>query len=211
MDLHDIRREYLLGELSSADLGDDPNDQFAKWMKQAFEMEVVDPPAMTIATVDAHGVPSQRIVLLKHFDAEGFVFYTSYASHKGRDLDLNPNISLHFPWHSVERQVRVSGVAERLSVEDSQRYFHSRPRGSQLAAAVSPQSEVVESREALEAAFAALDKSTEGAEVPCPSTCGVYRVRASQIEFLQGGANRLHNRFRYTLDCLTWIIDRLAP
>ena len=211
MDLHDLRREYLLGELRSADLGDDPHDQFAKWMKQAFEMEVVDPPAMTIATVDAHGVPSQRIVLLKHFDAEGFVFYTSYASHKGRDLDLNPNISLHFPWHSVERQVRVSGVAERLSVEDSQRYFHSRPRGSQLAAAVSPQSEVVESREALEAAFAALDKSTEDAEVLCPSTWGGYRVRASQIEFWQGGANRLHNRFRYTRDGLTWIIERLAP
>jgi len=211
MDLHDLRREYLLGELRSADLGDYPHDQFAKWMKQAFEMEVVDPPAMTIATVDAHGVPSQRIVLLKPFDAEGFVFYTSYASHKGRDLDLNPNISLHFPWHSVERQVRVSGVAERLSVEDSQRYFHSRPRGSQLAAAVSPQSEVVESREALEAAFAALDKSTEGAEVPCPSTWGGYRVRASQIEFWQGGANRLHNRFRYTRDGLTWIIERLAP
>ena len=141
MDLHDLRREYLLGELRSADLGDDPHDQFAKWMKQ----------------------------------------------------------------------VRVSGVAERLSVEDSQRYFHSRPRGSQLAAAVSPQSEVVESREALEAAFAALDKSTEGAEVPCPSTWGGYRVRASQIEFWQGGANRLHNRFRYTRDGLTWIIERLAP
>ena len=211
MDLHDLRREYLLGELRSADLGDDPHDQFAKWMKQAFEMEVVDPPAMTIATVDAHGMPSQRIVLLKHFDTEGFVFYTSYVSHKGRDLDLNQNISLHFPWHSVERQVRVSGVAERLSVEDSQRYFHSRPRGSQLAAAVSPQSEVVESREALEAAFAALDKSTEGAGVPCPSTWGGYRVRASQIEFWQGGANRLHNRFRYTRDGLTWIIERLAP
>ena len=107
--------------------------------------------------------------------------------------------------------MRVSGVAERLSVEDSQRYFHSRPRGSQLAAAVSPQSEVVESREALEAAFAALDKSTEGAGVPCPSTWGGYRVRASQIEFWQGGANRLHNRFRYTRDGLTWIIERLAP
>ena len=111
MDLHDLRREYLMGELRSADLSDDPHDQFAKWMQQAFDMEVMDPPAMTIATVDASGMPSQRIVLLKHFDAKGFVFYTSYASHKGRDLESNPNISLHFPWHSVERQVRISCVA----------------------------------------------------------------------------------------------------
>ena len=211
MDLHDLRREYLLGELRSADLGDDPHDQFAKWMKQAFEMEVVDPPAMTIATVDAHGVPSQRIVLLKHFDAEGFVFYTSYASHKGSRPRSQPEHQPAFSLAQCRAAGAGSGVAERLSVEDSQRYFHSRPRGSQLAAAVSPQSEVVESREALEAAFAALDKSTEGAEVPCPSTWGGYRVRASQIEFWQGGANRLHNRFRYTRDGLTWIIERLAP
>lgn len=211
MDLHELRREYLMGELRRADLAQDPHEQFATWMQQAFDMEVVDPPAMTIATVDASGMPSQRIVLLKHFDSEGFVFYTNYASHKGRDLEVNPRISLHFPWHSVERQVRISGEAQRLSAEESRQYFHSRPRGSQLAAAVSPQSDVVASREALESAFAELEKATEGVEVPFPSAWGGYRVRASQLEFWQGGANRLHNRFRYTREGETWKIERLAP
>ncbi|MDF1766486.1 MAG: pyridoxamine 5'-phosphate oxidase [Gammaproteobacteria bacterium] len=211
MDLHDMRREYLMGELRRKDLHDDPHEQFALWMKQAFDMEVVDPPAMVIATVDAAGVPSQRIVLLKHFDSQGFIFYTSYLSHKGSDLDGNPNISLHFPWHAVERQIRITGTAERLSREESQRYFHSRPRGSQLAAAVSPQSSVVDSREALETAFAELDAQTADSEVPFPETWGGYRVQASQMEFWQGGANRLHNRFRYTHTQNAWQIDRLAP
>ena len=206
-----MRREYLMGELHRADLAADPHEQFATWMKQAFDLEVVDPPAMVIATVDDEGMPSQRIVLLKHFDGEGFVFYTSYASHKGRDLDTNPKISLHFPWHAVERQIRINGTVEKLSLEDSKRYFHSRPRGSQLAAAISPQSEVVASRNYLEEAFATLDQETTDKEVPFPESWGGYRVRATQMEFWQGGANRLHNRFRYTRTDAVWTIDRLAP
>jgi pyridoxamine 5'-phosphate oxidase len=215
MDLHDMRREYLMGELRRSDLKADPHEQFALWMQQAFEMEVVDPPAMVIATVDASGVPSQRIVLLKHFDYAGYVFYTSYGSHKGRDLDANPNISLHFPWHAVERQIRIVGKAERMSVEESKRYFHSRPRGSQLAAAVSPQSAVVESRDYLESEFAKLEQQTAEGEVPFPEDWGGYRVQASQMEFWQGGANRLHNRFRYSLAESAaeprWTLERLAP
>ncbi len=218
MDLHDMRREYLMGELRRSDLSADPHEQFALWMQQAFDMEVVDPPAMVIATVDAHGVPSQRIVLLKHFDSTGYIFYTSYGSHKGRDLESNPNISLHFPWHAVERQIRIVGKAEKLSAEESQRYFHSRPRGSQLAAAVSPQSAVVESRDYLESEFEKLEQQTAGGEVPFPEDWGGYRVKASQMEFWQGGANRLHNRFRYSQVSQTgggaeasWKLERLAP
>ncbi len=211
MNLQDIRREYLMGGLRRADLADDPHEQFATWMKQAFEMEVVDPSAMTLATVDGAGKPSQRIVLLKDCDGEGFVFFTNYASHKGCDLDVNPNASLHFPWHAIERQVQIRGEVEKISEDESRLYFYSRPRGSQLAAAISSQSSVVESRAVLEEAFDALDKKSEGKEVPFPASWGGYRLRASQIEFWQGGANRLHNRFRYTREGDKWLIERLSP
>ena len=211
MDLHDDRREYLKGELRRVDLEEDPIKQFEDWLAQAFQSDVVDPPAMTVATVAPDGKPSQRIVLLKHVDALGFVFYTDYESKKGSDLDLNPNICLHFPWHAIERQVRVVGVVEKLALEESKKYFYSRPRGSQLAAAVSPQSQVISSRDELEKRYRNYETACGSGEVPFPERWGGYRVIPSEIEFWQGGANRLHNRFRYSLQKDVWVIERLAP
>ena len=211
MDLHDDRREYLEGELRRSDLHADPIEQFECWLAQAFKSEVVDPPAMTVATVAPDGKPSQRIVLLKNVDALGFVFYTDYESKKGGDLEFNPNICLHFPWHAIERQVRIVGVVEKLASEESKKYFHSRPRGSQLAAAVSPQSRVISSREELEQRYRDYESACSGGEVPFPERWGGYRVIPSEIEFWQGGANRLHNRFRYSRQKDEWVIERLAP
>lgn len=211
MDLHDDRREYLKGELRRVDLEEDPIKQFEDWLAQAFKADVIDPPAMTVATVAPDGKPSQRIVLLKHVDELGFVFYTDYESKKGCDLDLNPNICLHFPWHAIERQVRVVGVVGKLAPEESKNYFHSRPRGSQLAAAVSPQSRVISSRDELEKRYREYETACGSGEVPFPERWGGYRVVPSEIEFWQGGANRLHNRFRYSLQKDVWVIDRLAP
>ena len=137
MDLESLRREYLQGGLSRADLAEDPIDQFSAWMQQAIDLELADPTAMTIATVSADGQPSQRIVLLKHFDKTGFVFYTNYGSRKSNELTANPKISLHFPWHTAERQVKICGEATKISTAESIKYFISRPKESQLAALAS--------------------------------------------------------------------------
>ena len=212
MKLEELRREYLQGGLRRADLETDPFRQFERWMEQAIEMGVPDPTAMTIATVDADGQPSQRIVLLKHIDGNGFVFYTNYSSRKAKELAGNPRISLHFPWHSVDRQVKIGGAAEKVSHAESLKYFLSRPRESQLAALASPQSEVLSSRTLLLNQFAAMGKKFAEGKVPLPDFWGGYRVRPTEFEFWQGGANRLHDRFRYQLqDSGEWQIDRLAP
>ena len=212
MKLEELRREYLQGGLRRADLETDPFRQFERWMEQAIEMGVPDPNAMTIATVDTEGQPSQRIVLLKHSDDNGLVFYTNYGSRKAKELAGNPRISLHFPWHSVDRQVKIGGAAEKVSHAESLKYFLSRPRESQLAALASPQSEVLSSRTFLLNQFAAMGKKFAEGKVPLPDFWGGYRVRPTEFEFWQGGANRLHDRFRYQLqDSGEWQIDRLAP
>ena len=212
MNLESLRREYISGGLSRADLAPDPVDQFDTWMRQALEMQVPDPTAMAAATVAGDGQPSQRIVLLKHFDARGFVFYTNYESRKALELESNPRISLLFPWNAINRQIKICGSASRVGREESGAYFASRPRTSQLAAMASRQSRVLESREELLAAFAALDEQYRDSEVPLPEDWGGYRVQALEYEFWQGRPDRLHDRLRYSRgEAGDWIIERLAP
>lgn len=212
MDLESLRREYLHGGLSRDELAADPFDQFSLWMQQAIKLEIADPTAMTIATVSADGQPSQRIVLLKHFDDNGFVFYTNYSSRKADELATNPRISLHFPWHTVDRQVKVCGEAVKISAAESLKYFASRPKDSQIAAIASQQSSVLTSRSFLLNQFESLKQKFSNGEIPLPDFWGGYRVEPKEIEFWQGGANRLHDRFRYLRSSnASWSIDRLAP
>ena len=212
MDLESLRREYLHGGLNREDLAPDPFAQFGKWMQQAIDLQIGDPTAMTVATVGEDGQPSQRIVLLKHFDKDGFVFYTNYGSRKADELTDNPRISLHFPWHSIDRQVKICGKASKIPTAESLKYFVSRPRDSQLAAIASHQSHVLSSRTLLLNQFESLKQKFQAGEIPLPDFWGGYRVEASEIEFWQGGANRLHDRFRYSKTTSgDWDIDRLAP
>lgn len=212
MDLEALRREYLHGGLNREDLSENPFDQFDKWMQQAIDLEIYDPTAMSIATVSEVGQPSLRIVLLKHFDREGFVFYTNYGSRKSEELDGNPRISLLFPWNIIDRQVKVCGIAEKISAAESLKYFFSRPKDSQIAAIASKQSKVLTSRSLLLNQFESLKQKFKAGEIPFPDYWGGYRVVPHEIEFWQGGANRLHDRFRYLKgEDDTWQIDRLAP
>ncbi len=212
MELEDLRREYLRGELNREDLLDDPVEQFRIWLRQAIELGVNDPTAMSVATVDAQGQPSQRIVLLKHVDPEGFVFYTNFESRKAREIDGNMKVSLHFPWHAIDRQVKVRGTARRVPTATSLAYFLSRPRESQLAAWASDQSRPVSSRQLLMNQFRAMQRKFSEGEIPIPDRWGGYQVVPHAIEFWQGGANRLHDRFEFTLQSDgNWHAERLAP
>ena len=212
MDLESLRRDYLKGGLNRDDLNDDPIEQFQHWLKQAVDADLPDPTAMTVATVGPDGQPSQRIVLLKGVDAGRFVFYTNYESRKAGELDANPRVSLHFPWHALERQVKVCGIATKVPTATSLAYFLSRPRDSQLAAWASDQSRPMSSRQALMSQFEAMKRKFSTGEIPLPDRWGGYSVVPHEMEFWQGGANRLHDRFRYELDSQgNWQIDRLAP
>lgn len=206
-----LRREYTRGGLRRKDLPDDPIVLFEQWLSQACEAKLPDPTAMTVATVDEEGQPWQRIVLLKHFDAQGMVFYTNLGSRKALQLAHNPRISLHFPWHFLERQVLVLGEVEKLSPLEVLKYFHSRPRDSQIGAWVSKQSSRISARGILEGKFLELKQKFQQGEVPLPSFWGGYRVKFHTMEFWQGGEHRLHDRFIYQRDHDGWKIDRLAP
>ena len=211
MDLNDLRREYLRGGLSRDQLAANPVDQFNSWLKQAIEAEIKDPTAMSVSTVDVDGQPRQRLVLLKQVDNHGFVFFTNYESKKARDIALNPLVSLHFPWHVLERQVKICGRAEKVKASESFKYFRSRPEESQLAAWASRQSSRLSSRQALLGQFAAVKEKFKSGSIPLPDFWGGFRVVPSSIEFWQGGGNRLHDRFEYTRDNNSWDIHRLAP
>jgi len=212
MDLQAIRREYLSGSLTRESLAENPVEQFSIWMDQAIKMQLVDPTAMVLATSARDGQVSQRVVLLKGVDERGFVFFTNYESRKSREIAVNSKVSLHFPWYPVERQVMVCGVAEKVSVEESRDYFQSRPRDSQLAAWASPQSRILSSRKSMLQQFEAISKKFADGDIPLPEFWGGFRVRPCQIEFWQGGANRLHDRFVYSVQAGGhWQIDRLAP
>lgn len=212
MKLEDIRREYLRGGLNREDLDANPLAQFEHWMSQAVEANLnSDPTAMVLATVDARGQPSQRVVLLKGLTEEGFVFYTNYDSQKGRDLAANPKASLHFPWLPLERQVIVYGEAEKLSEAESEAYFHSRPRASQIGAWASHQSQSISSREALDDAFQEMTDRFGQDAIPLPSFWGGYRVVPQRIEFWQGRSGRLHDRFMYQRKGHVWTVQRLQP
>lgn len=210
--LSGLRHEYDAHGLRRADLHSDPLEQFRAWLAAAIAADIRDVNAMSLATATAEGKPSVRIVLLKGLDERGFSFFTNYDSPKGRDLDANPYAALVFYWLKLERQVRISGPVERTSREDSAAYFHSRPAGARLGAWVSKQSEVIDSRQILDARLEAMKERFEDGEISLPPHWGGYRVRPEQIEFWQGRPNRLHDRFRYLRQADgTWQIDRLAP
>ncbi len=212
MALDQIRREYLQGGLRREGLPADPLALFETWQKQAIACGLTDPTAMVVATVGADGQPSQRLVLLKQVDARGFVFYTNYGSRKAREIAGNARVSLLFPWHAMERQVKVEGTAEKVSVAESVKYFVSRPRDSQLAAWASHQSAPLTSRDMLLTQLARMKEKFAQGEVPLPDFWGGIRVYPHEVEFWQGGANRLHDRFQYTRqEGGTWQIQRLAP
>ncbi len=211
MDLSDFREEYSSRGLKRENLEDDPMRQFEQWFRQAVELRLHEPNAMSLATVDEHNRPLLRTVLLKSFDTGGFVFFTNYESRKARHIAANPQVSLLFPWIVLERQVIVQGRAEKISAAESLKYFVTRPRESQLGAWVSNQSSVISSRKFLQQKLAEIrDKFSHG-EIPLPSFWGGYRVVPETVEFWQGGSARLHDRFLYTRDSGTWRIDRLSP
>ncbi|SBS64342.1 pyridoxamine 5'-phosphate oxidase [Vibrio atlanticus] len=211
MELTDIRREYAKGGLRRKDLAVDPIEQFNLWLEQAIEAKLTDPTAMTVATVDENGQPFQRIVLLKNVDKDGFVFYTNLGSRKAHQLEHNSKISLHFPWHPLERQVHITGTAEKLTAMENMKYFSSRPKESQLAAIASKQSSRISARGILEGKYLELKQKFAKGEIPVPSFWGGFRVRVDSIEFWQGGEHRLHDRFLFSRQDSRWDIDRLAP
>jgi len=212
MSIADLRREYTLAGLRRHDLDPDPIRQFQKWFQQAVEAGAVEPSAMTLATAAPGGVPSTRIVLLKGIDERGFVFYTNYESRKGKDLATNPQAAVVFFWAELERQVSVIGITNKLSREESEAYFKTRPRGARLGAWASRQSEVITNREALEQRFQEFEQKYPGDNIPLPSYWGGYVLGPQRIEFWQGRPNRLHDRFAYTKQPGgDWAIERLSP
>ena len=207
-----LRRNYTRESLSETGVKADPFQQFEHWFREALDSQLPEPNAMTVASATRDGRPSARTMLLKGFDHQGFVFYTNYESRKGGELDENPRAALLFTWLELERQVRIEGTVERVSEEESQAYFQSRPRGSQIGAWASPQSRVVPGREVLETKVEELAETFKHDEtLPRPPYWGGYRVIPAAIEFWQGRENRLHDRIRYTHTGSGWKIERLAP
>ena len=206
----DLRRDYSARGLTEDDLAADPMTMFAAWFDEAREAGLYEPNAMVVSTVAADGRPSSRMVLLKGFSADGFVFFTNQASRKGVELAAEPRCALLFPWHPLERQVRVEGNAADLPRADVATYFASRPRGAQLGAHASHQSRVVGSRAELDAAYAEMEAAFPG-EVPVPEEWGGYRVRPELVEFWQGRPGRMHDRLVYRREADGWRTERLAP
>ncbi len=212
-----MRAHYRAEGFDETDLAPHPMDQFDRWFKQAARAAVrgmlYEPNAMVVSTADAGGRPSSRTVLMKGYDARGFVFYTNYDSRKGRELAVNPYVSLLFPWHPMARQVIVTGTARRTGRDETAAYFRTRPHGSRLGAWASAQSAVIPSRTVLDTAYEELGaRYPEGEQVPVPPHWGGFRVAPESVEFWQGRANRLHDRLRYTAAADgTWHVDRLSP
>ena len=206
-----MRREYAREALAEADVDADPVVQFGRWFEQAERAGLLEPTAMTLATATPDGRPSARMVLLRGFDERGFCFYTNYESRKGIELAANPRAALVFWWGELERQVRIEGTVAATSREESEAYFHSRPPGSQLSAAASPQSRVIESRAILERRVSELATGSTDGRVPLPEFWGGYRLAHEVVEFWQGRPNRLHDRLRYRRVGDAWRIERLAP
>ena len=207
-----LRKEYTNAGLTENELDPNPFKQFRKWLNQALEVGLPEPTAMTLATATKDGKPSARMVLLKHFDEEGFVFFTNYKSRKGRELLRNPAAALVFYWVELERQVRIIGTAKKVSHEESEQYFRTRPIGSQLAAWASKQSEILQSRQEIEKRVLQLEAQYTNKEIPVPPIWGGFRIKPTEIELWQGRPNRLHDRLRYALARGgKWKIERLAP
>jgi pyridoxamine 5'-phosphate oxidase len=200
-----------LDALDEAGAGRDPFDLFDRWYREAREAGIYLPEAMTLATATPDGRPSSRLVLLKRHDARGFVFYTNYESRKAEELERNPQAALTFHWPVLQRQVRIEGTAAKVAPEESDGYFRTRPRGSRIGAWASPQSSPIDGRTALMEQVAEIERRFEGEDVPRPAFWGGYRVAPETIEFWQGRANRLHDRFLFTQGDGGWSVTRLAP
>lgn len=212
LQLEEMRRNYAARSLDLPDLDANPFAQFDRWMREAIETQVIEPNAMTLATADGTGRPAVRTVLLKGFDERGFVFYSNYESAKARDLAANSKVALLFPWLALERQVSARGIAQKISAAESLKYFLSRPRESQIGAWASRQSEVISTRALLETKFAEMKARFANGGIPLPDQWGGYRVTPQSFEFWQGRPNRLHDRFKYTLqEDGSWAIARLMP
>ncbi len=210
--LSDLRKEYSKAGLDASAVNKNPITQFNKCFKEAIELSALEPNAMTLSTISESGRPSARIVLLKGVEKDLFSFYTNYQSQKGKELEANPACALTFFWPELERQVRIEGIAQRVSDGESEKYFQSRPRGSQVGAWASPQSTIIKDRTILEARTKELEKRFDGNEVlPKPKQWGGYAVDPFEIEFWQGRPNRLHDRIVYYKTENTWTIHRLAP
>lgn len=209
--IQNLRQDYRAAELSEADIDKNPIAQFAKWFKDALDAKLYEPNVMTLATADLSGKPSSRILLLKGFDEDGFVFFTNYNSKKGKDLQENPQAAMQFFWPELERQVRIEGIVTKATAEASTAYFHSRPKGSQIGASASPQSTVIPDREILEERVKELTATYQETEVPRPEHWGGYVMKPAHIEFWQGRPSRLHDRITYTSVNGVWTINRLAP
>lgn len=210
-ELADLRRDYAAGGLSEADLDPDPVVMLRRWLEDARAARLHEPNAMVLATATEDGVPSARVVLLKGLDQDGLVFFTNRGSRKGLELERNPSCALVLPWHDLERQVRVEGVAGRLTPAEDAAYFARRPRDSQLGAWASRQSEVVDSRARLEEELTAAEQRFAEDQVPVPPFWGGYRVAPESVELWQGRHGRLHDRLRYRRAGAGWVVDRLSP
>ncbi len=212
MDISNLREQYKLSTLSKKDVLANPIEQFKIWFQQAIQSESPEPNAMTLATVNADGKPSARIVLLKEVTDLGFIFYTNYESKKAQDMESNQNVATVFNWLELQRQVRIEGVVSKISREQSKKYFHSRPRNSQIGAVVSEQSSPIDSRKTLEDKLNSINLSFAGMEnIPLPENWGGYLILAHRIEFWQGRRNRLHDRIVYSQEGKKWKIERLSP
>ena len=211
-DIADLRREYSQAALEIDSVATDPLTQFQKWFKEAQEAEVLEPNAMVLSTVDSQHRPFQRTVLMKALDSKGIVFYTNYKSRKAQQIEENNQVSVLFPWYALERQVLITGTAEKVSTKESMAYFASRPFGSRLGAWVSQQSQVISSRSILEMKLAEMKRKFKDGKVPLPDFWGGYRILPNSFEFWQGRKNRLHDRLMYSKeDNRNWIIERMAP
>lgn len=207
-----LREDYRAKTVEITDVHANPIQQFREWFQEALDSQIKEANAMTIATVDAQGKPAARIVLLKGFDENGFIFYTNYESRKGKELAVNPNIAVVFLWKDLERQIRIEGIAEKVAPSVSFNYFQSRPKGSQIGAWASPQSQVIADRSILEQNVIDLKEKYKDVEnLPIPNHWGGYQIKPTLIEFWQGRSSRLHDRICYTLEGKEWKIERLAP
>jgi pyridoxamine 5'-phosphate oxidase len=208
----ELRAQLMANGLSRKELNTDPFYQFQSWYQQTLSTDIPEPTALCLATVDASGQPWQRMVLLKLYDENGFVFFTNYSSRKAQHINLNPQVSLLFPWHALGRQVKITGTAAKIPTAESFKYFSTRPRGSQLGAWASPQSQVIKNRAMLDTALEQMKGKFLQGEIPLPDFWGGYRVSPDTFEFWQARESRLHDRFIYTQQQEgSWQLERLAP
>ena len=210
-DIASIRRDYQMASLDEAASAAHPMDQFTHWWEDATTSNIDEVNAFVLSTVDANRAPASRVVLLKGYTTEGFIFFTNYDSGKGKEITANPNVAMNFFWKELERQVRITGTIKKISAEESAEYFHSRPLGSQVGAWSSPQSQVIPNREFLEKSFEENTEKYKEGIVPLPPHWGGYIVHPTQVEFWQGRSSRLHDRIRYSFENHQWTKVRLAP